>query len=524
MTEKESKIDFTYYLDMLRRRKWYIIPTFFLVLVAGLIYCLAAPKTYKAATTISIIRQRVPESFVHSTVTADIDERLHSIGEEILSRTRLEGVITQLNLYPEERKKLPMEKIIENIRMRINLEISSAQRAMAKQGATAFTLSYEDESPRTAALVANTLASMFMEEHLKLREEQAVGTSEFLAEQLQQLETQLKEREAAIGAYKMSHMGELPEQRDATLAVLARLQQQLDAIQESIRRAQDRKILLQQQIATEKEFSRARSGSGSPLEAGVDSLEQLKENLAVLESRYTPNHPDVLKTKKMIEKWGKTEGKTEGKTGEKGEGHVTIEGNRVVANLQQQIYAVDMEVKNLQIESEKVKQKIYAYQGRIENIPRREQELLDLQRNYDNLSASYQDLDAKKLEAERAENLERRQKGEQFRILDPARVPQMPSKPDIPRILAMVIIAALGGSVGLAFGREYIDKSFYRLDDIESFLNLPVLAGIPVLVTAEDMKIKKKQRVIAISVISFGLVVTSVLLFAVIRKYPGALL
>jgi len=520
MTEKESKIDFTYYLDMLRRRKWYIIPTFFLILVAGLIYCLVAPKTYKASTTISIIRQRVPEAFVHSTVTADIDERLHSIGEEILSRTRLEGVITQLNLYPEERKKLPMEKVIENIRMRIKLEISSAQQAMAKQGATAFTLSYEDESPQTAALVANTLASMFMEEHLKLREEQAVGTSEFLAEQLQQLETQLKEREAAIGAYKMSHMGELPEQREATLAVLARLQQQLDAIQESIRRAQDRKILLQQQIATEKEFSRTRLGPGSPGEAGVDSLEQLKEHLAVLESRYTPNHPDVLRTKKLLEKWGKTEGKT----GEKGEGQGAIEGNRVIANLQQQVYAVDMEVKNLQIESDKVKQKIYAYQGRVENIPRREQELLDLQRNYDNLSASYQNLDAKKLEAERAENLERRQKGEQFRILDPARVPQMPSKPDIPRILAMVIFAALGGSVGLAFGREYIDKSFYRLEDIESFLNLPVLAGIPVLVTAEDMKVKKKQRVIAISVISFGIVVTSVLLFAVIKKYPGALL
>lgn len=524
MTEKESKIDFTYYLDMLRRRKWYIIPTFFLVLVAGLIYCLTAPKTYKASTTISIIRQRVPESFVHSTVTADIDERLHSIGEEILSRTRLEGVITQLNLYPGERKKLPMEKVIENIRMKIKLEISSTQRTMAKQGATAFTLSYEDESPQTAALVANTLASMFMEEHLKLREEQAVGTSEFLAEQLQQLETQLKEREAAIGAYKMSHMGELPEQRDDTLAVLARLQQQLDAIQESIRRAQDRKILLQQQIATEKEFSRARSGSGSPGEAGVESLEQLKEHLAFLESKYKPNHPDVLKTRKMIEKWGKTEGKTEDKTGKKGEGQGAIEGNRVVANLQQQIYGVDMEVKNLQIESDRVKQKIYAYQGRIENIPRREQELLDLQRNYDNLSASYQDLDAKKLEAERAENLERRQKGEQFRILDPARVPQMPSKPDIPRILVMVIISALGGSVGLAFGREYIDKSFYRLDDIESFLNLPVLAGIPVLVTAEDIKVKKKQRVIAISVISFGIVVTSVLLFAVIKKYPGALL
>ncbi|TSA10986.1 MAG: hypothetical protein D4R73_04580 [Deltaproteobacteria bacterium] len=517
MTEKENKIDFTYYLDMLRRRKWYAIPAFFIILIGGLIYCLTAPKTFKSSTTISVVRQRVPESFVQSTVMADIDERIHSIGQEVLSRTRLEGVINQLNLYPEERKKLPMEKIIENIRGRISLEISSAQRAMAKQGATAFTLGYEDESPQTAALVANTLASMFMEEHLKLREESARGTSEFLADELQKLEVELKEREAAVRAYKMAHMGELPEQREATLAVLARLQQQLDALQESIRRAQDRKILLQQQIANEKEFSRTRLGPGSPGEAGVDSLEQLKEHLAVLESRYTPNHPDVLRTKKMIEKWGKTGGKT----GEKGEGQGIIEGNRVLASLQQQVNAVDMEVKNFQVESDKVKQRIYAYQSRIENMPRREQELLDLQRNYDNLSASYQVLDAKKLEAGRAENLERRQKGEQFRVLDPARIPQMPSKPNIPGILAMTIMAALGVSVGLAFGREYIDKSFYRLEDIESFLKLPVLAGIPVLVTADDIKIKRKQRLIAIYVISFGIVVTSVLLFAVIKKYPG---
>jgi polysaccharide chain length determinant protein (PEP-CTERM system associated) len=516
MTDKEKKIDFTYYLDMLRRRKWYVIPTFFLIIVAGLAYCLIAPKIYKSSTTISIVRQRVPESFVHSTVTADIDERIHSIGQEVLSRTRLEGVINQLNLYPKQRKNLPMEKVIEIMRNNISVELSSAKR-----GATAFTLGYEDESPQTAALVANTLASMFMEEHLKLREEQAVGTTEFLAEQLQQLETQLREREAEVGRYKMAHMGELPTQSQANLSVLTGLQQQLEAVQESVRRAKESKVLIQQQMQM--------SGTNNLVEIFEDessggasdpSLQQLKERLAALETRYTANHPDVVKTKKMIEKIEKKLAAESSDNSVK-ESRGRTGGNPILESFRGQMAGIDVEIKNLEAEAAQLKKKIFTFQGRIENMPRREQELVDLQRDYENIGASYQNLLAKKLEAERAENLERRQKGEQFRVLDPARIPQMPSKPNIPRMLAMIIMAALGISVGLAFGREYVDKSFYRIEDIESFLKLPVLAGIPVLVTADDIKVNRKRRLIAISVISLGIVVTSVLLFALIKKYPG---
>ncbi|MEW6327906.1 MAG: XrtA system polysaccharide chain length determinant [Thermodesulfobacteriota bacterium] len=519
MTDKENKIDFTYYLDMLRRRKWYVIPTFFLIIVAGLVYCLTAPKIYKSSTTISIVRQRVPESFVHSTVTADIDERIHSIGQEILSRTRLEGVINQLNLYPDQRKDLPMEKIIEMMRNNISIELSSARR-----GATAFTLGFEDGSPQTAALVANTLASMFMEEHLKLREEHARGTSEFLAEQLQQVEAQLRKRESEIGRYKMAHIGELPTQSQANLSVLTGLQQQLEAVQEGIRRAKESKVLIHQQMQMS-----GTSGTNDLLgiledessEGASDpSLQQLKELLAALETKYTANHPDVLKTKKMIEKIEKKLAAKSSDTSVKESGGKTG-GNPILESFQGQMAGIDVEIKNLEAEAAQLKKKIFTYQGRIENMPRREQELFDLQRDYENLSASYQSLLAKKLEAERAESLERRQKGEQFRILDPARVPQMPSKPNIPRMLAMTIMAALGISVGLAFGREYIDKSFYRIEDIESFLKLPVLTSIPLLVTADNIKVNRKHRLIAISAISLGIVVTSVLLFAVIKKYPG---
>ncbi len=519
MKEEEKKIDFTYYLDMFRRRKWYAIPTFFLILIAGLLYCLSAPKVYKAATTISIVRQRVPESFVHSTVTADIDERIHSIGQEILSRTKLEQVINQLNLYPGERKKLPMEKIIEMMRNNISVELSSAKR-----GATAFTLGYEGELPQVVALVANSLASMFMEEHLKLREEHARGTSEFLAEQLQQLETQLRERETVIKNYKMSHIGELPTQSQANLSVLTGLQQQLDTVQESVRRAKESKVLIQQQMqmaganSLVEVFEEEPSGG-----VGDSSLQQLRNRLASLESRYTANHPDVIKTKKMIEKMEKKSAAESSDNNVKESGGRTG-GNPILKSFQGQMAGIDMEIKNLEAEAAQLKKKIFTYQGRIENMPRREQELVDLQRDYENLSASYQNLLAKKIEAERAENLERRQKGEQFRILDPARVPQTPYKPNIPRVLAMTIIAALGASIGLVFGREYIDKSLYRIEDIESFLKLPVLASIPLLFTVDDNKKLRKQKIILLSAISLGIIIASILLVAVIRKYPGALI
>ncbi len=508
MEQNQGKIDLSYYVDMLWRRKWYVIPTFFLVSIAGLIYCLTTPQVYQASTTITVDRPKVPEAFVRSTVTAGLDERIQSIAEEITSRTNLERVMAQLDLYPEERKQLPMQLVVERMRQSIRIE-------PPKKATAAFTITYESTSPTLVAPVVDTLASMFMEEHLKLREERAKGTSEFLADELKQLEVQLRDREAVLSRYKGAHTGEIPTQSSAILTVLGHLQQQLEGVQESLRRAQESRILLQQQ----KQIA----ASVSPGEPGGDadntSLEQLGERLMTLEARYTADHPDVLKTRSMIKKMEEKLAATPGDV-QAGKTENETRSNPALRGLQKQLLALDIEIRNFEIEAAGLKKKISYYQTKIENMPRREQELADLQRDYDNLSANYQQLLGKKLEAERAENLEIRQKGEQFRILDPARPPQVPIKPDVPRTVAITFAAALAASVGLAFAREYLDKSFYRIEDIESFLKLPVLAGIPMLMTASDVEKQRKTKLVGLGAVSCGLLVVSTLLVAVMKKYP----
>lgn len=516
MKQHQDKIDFAQYFDILRRRKWYIIPTFFAICIAGLAHCLTTPPVYRASTTIAVDRQKVPEAFIRPTVTAGIDERLQSIGEGLMSRTNLERVISRLNLYPEERKRrLPVELIIEKMRQEIHIDIS-------KRG-TAFTISFESTNPALVAPVADFLASMFMEENLKLREERSKGTSEFLAQELQQLEKQLKEREAIVSRYKMSHMGELPTQTQANLAVLQGLQQQLEGVQESIRRAQESKILIQQKMQDAGSNSQVQIVDDSPAGVRDVPLEQMKRNLAGLEAKYKPEHPDVLKAKLMIRKMEETPAaKSGGKEPEKKNEKVSS-SNPFATGFQGQLSSIDMEIRALKAEATGLKQKMSIYQSRVENTPRREQEIMDLQRDYNNMSSSYQQLLAKKSEAERAENLERKQKGEQFRVVDPARAPEMPFKPNIPRELAVTFIAALAVSVGLALGREYIDKSLYRMEDVESFLKLPVLARIPILATKGDIKKRRTKTVMAFGTVILGFMAISTLLVAIIQKYPRLL-
>lgn len=516
MADQEQKINISHYLDMLWRRKWYGTLPFFLILAGGLVYCLTAPKVYRSSATISIVRQRVPESFVHSTVTADIDERINVIGQEILSRTRLEQLIIQLNLYPDERKKLPMEAVINKMRESVKINIASA-----KSGATAFTLSYEGDSPRMVALALNTLTSMFTEEHLKLREEHAKGTSEFLGDELLALEEQLKEKESLVRNYKASHMGELPEEKEANIGALGHLQQQMDAIQQRMRFAEDRKTLIQEQISDE--LKRIRTGTGADSGAQeIESLAQLRDKLAVLETKYTRNHPDVVKMKNMIRKWMERPDEPQSKHDDKDEEEASGE-TLITMNLRRQIKPIDLELKNLNAEFSSLRGKNAVYQRRLENTPKYEEELSDLERGYANLKDNYKTLLSQRLQAERAEQMEIRQKGEQFRIIDPARVPEMPAEPNIPKVLGLTLMAALGVAVGFIFAREYLDKSLYRIEDVEGLLKLPVLASIPLFLMTGDLKRQKKEKLFYFSTVGLGMLSVLVLFLAVLSKYPGSL-
>jgi capsular polysaccharide biosynthesis protein len=184
---------------------------------------------------------------------------------------------------------------------------------------------------------------------------------------------------------------------------------------------------------------------------------------------------------------------------------------------------IDAELNSLRNEKQKTTTQVKEYQQRIESGPQIEAMFVDLRRDYERASENYQSLLQKKLEAELAENLERTQKGEQFKILDRANLPQKPEKPNIPRILAMGIMLALGSGLGLAFVREYLDPAFWSRKEVESMLNIPVLVSIPIITTERDRRWKKIKLATSICVL---LVMSSTLLFALFmlwKKNPTLL-
>jgi polysaccharide chain length determinant protein (PEP-CTERM system associated) len=530
--DKQQPLNLERYLSLVLRRKWEIIFGAVPFLLAGVLFCLFSAKVYRTSATIIVVPQRVPESYVRSTITGDVDERIRGIWQEITSRTNLELIIQQFNLYPEARERLPMETVVEV--MRQNIEIDSPRAASTN----AFILSYNGKDPVLISKVTNALANMFIEENLKLREAQAKGTAEFLGQELETVYQDLREREESLKKYKTEHMGELPEQGQTSLAMLGRLQEQRETTQESIRRAEDRKLLLQRQLA-EEEANLRTGGGGVPAadqgnarsEQAPMTLDGLRERLKDLRSRYTEFHPDIIALSNLIAKLEKEQGLRQalldtGSGAEPEEAATETEPgvpqNAVTVGLRYQLKSLDLELDAMKMDGEKVRSQMAEYQKRIENIPKREQELIDLTRDYDNLRRTYESLLSRKIEAEQAAALERRQKGEQFRVIDPARIPETPFKPNVKKILAMVLMLAAGGGAGLALAREFLSKSFYDPEDVTKSLDLPVVACMPLLLTGRERRVKqvKTLAMTAAAVVCYSGVAG--LLFVLWRLGAGA--
>jgi len=524
----QKPFDIYLYLSLLFRRKWEIIFGMIPLLLAGLLYCLFSAKIYSTSTTIVVVPQRVPEAYVRSTITGDIDERIRGIWQEVTSRTSLERIIEQFNLYTEARERLPMETVVEAMRKKIQIDNPRAARS------NAFILSYEGTDPILITKVVNALANMFIEENLKLRETQARGTAEFLSEELEKVYRELKHREEELKQYKTEHMGELPEQRGSNLAMLQRLQEEIETLQENIRSAEDRKLLLQRQIAEERSnlSMAADAGSQETVSQTPTTLEGLRERLKSLRIRYTDTHPDVVIVKKLIARLEK-ERDVQNLAPDKDRTEVSMESgapvdergpeNAVIVGLKYQLKGLEFDIKAIMEASDKIRKQIVVYQTRIENTPKREQELVDLTRDYDNLRLSYENLMTRKIEAEQAAALERRQKGEQFRVVDPARIPETSFKPDVKKILAMTLLLAAGAGLGLALGREYLGNVFYDPEDVKKALNISVLTCVPLLLTDAE---KRKRRLNAWFLGSFatvGYAAVMVLLFILWSKGPGVL-
>ena len=487
MVEKPEIKKIAYYIDLILRRRWIIIISFCLCMAAGIYLAFTLPKIYEAKTVILVEPQKVPTDYVRSLVRTNISERIGSISQQILSRTNLEKIIKEFGLFSgHEHKKMFMEAKVGNLFKRIQVQLSRR-----RGGYDTFSISVKDKEPGTAMNVANTLASYFIEQNLKVRESHAIGTSVFLEGELIMVRERLEKVEEALKNYQKEYMGELPEQLGTNLAILGRLQEQLTSKQENFRETKKMLAALEQSIS---DTPNVLPYSSIVIEDNtVDSdfedfanLAELEEQLTTLKFKYTDNHPDVILLKKKI---ADLEAQLE-KDSENTAEEAGLESSQIESELPQiefqdvqdiQLNEIKNDLRQQQADIVKTLKQISIYEKRVENTPKREQELLSLNRDYRNIKDTYDSLVKRKLEAEIAVNMEKKHKSEQFRIIDPARLPEIPVSPNVKLLFLLAVAAGLGLGSGVILLMDFFDGTLKEPEQLESDLGVSVLGTIPLI-------------------------------------------
>jgi polysaccharide chain length determinant protein (PEP-CTERM system associated) len=489
--------------ELLRRlvdRRWWLLAPFAIGLAAAPFLSRFAPENYRSETLILVVPQRVPDSYVRATVTQSIEDRLPSISEQILSRSRLERIITDMNLYPELRARRVMEDVVQAMRSDVSVTLVGGGR----EGADSFRVSYVNAKPDTARRVAERLASLYIEQNLKDRENQAESTSQFLETQLQEAKQRLVDHEKKLEAYRTQHAGELPTQLTGNLQSIQSANLQLQAVNESKNRAVERRLLIERQIAdTEAMPVVETSASVSPQAAPTSTrqaLDAVRGRLVALQQNFTDEHPEVVAARRqLLELQSRLEaenplGEAEGR-GPSNLSPAEAAKQRRLNDLRAEMLVLDKQLELTNAEENRLKNAVAGVQAKVDALPSRESELVELTRDYTTLQTSYSSLLLKREDSMMAANLERRQIGEQFRILDPASLPERPFNQT--QRLAVTFAGAVAGLLlGFVFVaiKELRDTSFRTEDEVMAALSMPVLALIPAMSSAREQRDRLWKR------------------------------
>lgn len=490
---KQYSFDTT--MEIAKRRAWLIVIPALILGMAGIVWVHRLQDTYRSDTLILVVPQRVPESYVRSTVTARIEDRLQAISQQILSRTRLEQIVQDFNLYAEDRQKGElMEDIVEDMRTRdINIDIVKGD---------AFRISYAAPDPRVAMRVTERLASLFIDESLRDREVLAEGTNQFMAAQLEEARRQLVLNERTLEAYQQQHNGELPSQMAANLQGLHNTEIALQSIGESLNRDRERRLLLERSVTDLLEAPEAALAAAGPSDMSVTLAEELKaaeQGLLAVELKLRPEHPDVKRLRRNVDELRRRveADQLEREITDEPVAPVVIDParRRRLTEARAELDNLDRQIEAKFADENRLRGVLAMYQARIENTPAREAELAAITRDYETLQQSYRSLLAKKEESQISANLERRQIGEQFKILDAARVPEKPASPDRPRLYLLVLLGAWTIGIGLAVTAEYFDRTLRSEGDVRAALGLLVVATVPSIRNAVEASRRLRRNV-----------------------------
>lgn len=450
------------------RRKYLALGVLAATLAAALTVVLAMPGIYRATATVLVARPEMTSSPSRAALTGELEARLNRIGEEILSRSRLEQLLNRYDLYGPHTKD-DMEQSVTRFRRDVRVDMKGIDPVQGRGTTIAFTITVRGRDPKMVADVANELAAFYVAENSTIRERRANESLQDVKREVDDAQARLDEQDRRTNEFKRRNMGQLPEQVAANLSMLERLNAQLALNNHNQVVAMERRTAMRRPGDSEMQVA------ASPEEALHMRLNQLNFDLAKLQRTYSDKYPDVILTKQEIEN-------TKKQLAELGPSAGKSSAPKAAAPPR----AMDSELAGLKAEDQRLRQMIAAYQSRVEIAPEREQELQQLSRDY-RASREISDAALKRYhDAQAAVDVERRRAREEFQVLESAVAPREPAAPNRPKLVLLGVALACAATAAIVMLAEQLDTSFHGVDDLRSFSKLPVLVTIPEITTRAD--------------------------------------
>jgi polysaccharide chain length determinant protein (PEP-CTERM system associated) len=492
--EHNKTITFKDFVAIVKRRRWALIVPAIAVFLLSVVVIMVWEPVYRSTSTILIEEQEIPREYVMATVTSYAEQRLQSINQRIMSSSRLLEIINRFNLYADKRNRFTTEEIVENMRKKdikfstITADIVDPRSGVVKPATIAFSLSYEGKNPLVVQQVANVLASLYLEENIRVVQQQTTSTSKFLEDEMKDVQAKLVELEKKIAVYKEKNPRSLPELLQYNLQTLDWTDRNYEQFNDQLRTLKEKESYLQSQLAS--------------MLPQAELLKELRAKLISLKSKYSDEYPDVKKTKAEIAELEKKSDSEDVQTNVPKK-----QDNPAYVALDAQLASTQSEISSVKRQLEDAKKKRTDYSRRLEASPRVEEGYKNLLVERNNTQLKYDDLMKKFMEARVAHGLEKGQMGERFTLIDPARLPEKPVKPNRPVVLLIGLLLGIGAGVGTASLQETTDKSVRCSEDLATNFPFPVLAEIPEIITLQDERRRKRRFKIIAGVVILSLVI-----------------
>ncbi len=469
------------YVAILKRRMWWIIVPLLVVPVAAYLYSRTIPNVYTSKTLVLVEQQKVPGDFVRPVITGGVAERLRTMQEEILSRTRLQPIVEQFDLFKEDAPHATMEQLVNRMQKAVEVGLVTSGEQQQQQ-ISGFTISFSYRDPRIAQEVCSQITSMFIGENLRSRERSAEGTTKFLDTELQDAKKSLDEKDSKLAAFEARYMGQLPGQEQNNFSMLQSLNSQLESANQAVYRIEQDKAytenILDQQLTAWKQSQTA----NNPVTL-EEQLANMRGQLQNLQSRYTDTHPDVIRAKREIalleKKVADARAQDNAGTQKPDSNAASQQEPASIQQLRNQVHNLDVSLTEQRHQQDRLQKQISTYQSRVQLSPEVNQQWKELTRDYQTAVEFYNDLLKKSQLSAIGTNLERAQQGEQFSVMDPPNLPTTPSSPDRTKYISGGFGGGLILGVGIALLFELKDKALRTEGDIQDLLQLRTLALVP---------------------------------------------